>query len=72
MRDYKGVQADGKQYRVISRKNPLCTRPYLKMGDGIPCDEDGIPLPSGAWPDEIRAFDIVQQSRYPGGEWEDS
>ena len=71
VRDYTAVQPDGRQYRVISRKNPLCQRPFLKMGDGIPCDEEGTPLPPQSWPDEIRAFDIVRQSREPGGEWED-
>ena len=68
MRDYSAVQPDGRQYRVISRVNPLCKRSFLKMDDGIPCDEYGNPL---SWPDEIRAFDIVRQSREPGGKWED-
>ena len=71
MRDFTGVQEDGLQYRVVAKKNPLCIRSYLKMGDGIPCDGEGNPLPPGLWPDEIRAFDIVRQSRAPGGEWED-
>lgn len=70
-RDYKEVQADGRQYRMVAKKNPLCQRAFLKMGDGIPCDGDGNPLPPSSWPDELRVFDIVQQSREPGGEWED-
>ncbi len=62
---------DGRDYRTVIRKNPLCERHWLKINDEIPCDADGFPLPSTMWPDAIRPFDLVRQVREPGGEWED-